>query len=130
MVNVPETQWPPCTVIRVEAGSRVRAVKVHEIPARAPLQVSAGQRVTVGERDTHWPAFVFVTADSGAGWVPSRYLGPDGTVLTPYDTTELPTAAGDLLTVLAQDDESGWLWVRAADGREGWVPIDTVEPVP
>lgn len=108
----------------------VRAVKAHAIPDRAPLRVSPGQRVTVGEHDTHWPAFVFVTADNGSGWVPSRYLGPDGTVLTPYDTTELPTVAGDLLTVLARDDESGWLWVRAAEGREGWVPIDTVEPVP
>jgi hypothetical protein len=65
----------------------VRAVKAHAIPDRAPLRVSPGQRVTVGEHDTHWPAFVFVTADNGSGWVPSRYLAPDGTVLTPYDTT-------------------------------------------
>ena len=108
----------------------VRAAKAHEIPARAPLQLTAGQRVTAGQRDTHWPAFVFVTADNGSGWVPSRYLdaapGP-ATVLTPYDTTELPTAAGDLLTVITVDEESGWLWCRAASGREGWVPADTVD---
>ena len=48
----------------------VRAVKAHQIPARAPLKVTAGQRVTAGGRDTHWPAFVFVTADNGSGWVP------------------------------------------------------------
>jgi hypothetical protein len=86
----------------------VRAVTAHQIPARAPLQVTAGQRVTVGERDTHWPAFVFVTADNGSGWVPSR----------------------DMLTVLARDDASGWLWAKADGGREGWVPMDTVQALP
>ncbi len=50
-------------------------------------------------------------------------------MVEPHDTTELPTTAGETLTVIARDDASGWLWVRSASGREGWVP-DTVQPLP
>jgi Variant SH3 domain len=111
--------------------STVRAVQAHQIPDRPPLRLSVGQRVTVGQQDTRWPAFVLVTAEAGQGWVPSRHLELDrasgaATVLVPYDTTELATTVGELLTVVTRDDASGWVWVRAADGRQGWVPADTV----
>src|ERR1700693_4019082 len=97
---------------------------------RAPLRVTAGQSVNAEKRDSPWPALVFVTADNGEGWVPSRYLDGDSgpaTVIVSYDTTELPTTTGEILTIVTHDVESGWIWVRAADGREGWVPDETVE---
>jgi hypothetical protein len=58
---------------------------------RPPLRLSVGQRVTV--QGTRWPAFVFVTAEAGQGWVPSRHLDLDqesgaATVIAPYDTVE------------------------------------------
>jgi SH3 domain len=108
----------------------VRAIKAHEIPTRAPLRVGRGEAVTIGERDTTWPAFVFVTAAGGEGWVPVRHLDAESgstTVLEPYDTTELPTEQGEILTVVTRDDESGWLWLRDRAGRQGWVPADTIE---
>lgn len=114
------------------ASPRVRAVRAHEIPGRAPLRLSPGQQVTVGRRDDHWPAFVFVTAADGEGWVPARHLDAESgsaTVAEPYDTTELPTTAGEPLTVIARDEDSGWIWVQSGTGREGWVPDDTVEPL-
>ncbi|HEU5265589.1 MAG TPA: SH3 domain-containing protein [Jatrophihabitans sp.] len=49
-------------------------------------------------------------------------------MLTPYDTTELPTQRGDVLEVLAEDLASGWLWCRGPGG-EGWVPAKTVEDI-
>jgi len=117
--------------------TKVRAMTSHQISERPPLRVEPGQRVHVGERDTKWPAFVFVTADDGAGWVPSRYLDAesgdaesgDATAVVPYDTRELPTTAGEALTVLVRDDLSGWVWVQNAAGRQGWVPNDSVEPL-
>lgn len=109
---------------------RVTAIVGHEVPDRAPLRLSVGDHVAVGERDTEWPEFVFVTAESGTGWVPARHLSqPSGAavVQTAYDTTELPTRPGDPLEVLTEDLASGWLWCRAVDGREGWVPVRTVQ---
>lgn len=54
----------------------VRAAKAHAIPGRPPIQVTAGQRVQVGERDSTWPAFAFVTTGDGSGWVPNDTIEP------------------------------------------------------
>ena len=110
---------------------RVIAQAAHQVPSRAPLQVRPGDQVQAGERSDEWPEFVFVTADRGSGWVPARYLsagsGP-AVVQAPYDTTELATEAGEELTVLEEDLQSGWLWCRSGDGRQGWVPVSTIRP--
>ena len=110
--------------------SRVVAIEAHEIPERPPLSLAAGDVVAVGRRDDDWPAFVFVTAAHGSGWVPSRHLSVEtgqAVMVTAYDTTERPTRVGETLEVVARDDESGWLWCRSADGREGWVPSRTLQ---
>jgi hypothetical protein len=109
---------------------RVVAKVAHEIPDRSPIRVSVGQRVDVGERDTEWPEFVFVTTLQGSGWVPARHLSApseSAVVQTEYDTTELPTHVGEVLDVVAEDLASGWLWCRSRGGREGWVPLKTLE---
>ena len=110
---------------------RTMVAKVaHQIPDRPPLRLVDGERVDVGDRDSEWPEFVFVTASHGAGWVPARHLSAaSGTAVVEieYDTTELPTQAGEVLEVVAEDLTSGWFWCRAHDGREGWVPINTLD---
>lgn len=98
----------------------------HEPPKRAPLQVEVGERVQVGDRDDEWPAFVFVTAGEGTGWVPSRHI-EDGVVVTAYDTTELRAFAGDVVEVIVDDPESEWAWCRDAHGNEGWIPHRVLE---
>ena len=113
--------------------TRLRATTAHTIPERPPIRVRPGQPVRAGQRDAEWPSFVFITTDDGAGWVPERYLDTSSdpvVVITSYDTTELATAAGEQLTLIKQDDPSGWAWVRNAAGREGWVPLRTIEPMP
>src|ERR1700759_3803293 len=98
----------------------VRAVRAHEIPSRRPIRVKPGERVDLGERDSTWPEFVFVTIEGGCGWVPARHIeageGTSGVVKTAYDTTELPTMIGDELTVVETDEKSGWTWVRNTAG--------------
>jgi len=110
----------------VGSGSaEVTVITAHEIPERAPVQITPGDRVTVGERDTTWPAFVFVTTARGSGWVPARHLevnGSEALVKIAYDTTELPASVGERLDVVHRDHDSGWLWCRNREGREGWVP--------
>jgi hypothetical protein len=101
----------------------------HKIPERPAIQVTVGERVIVGERDDEWPAFVFVTTAEGSGWVPERHLSRDGReaiVCEPYDTTELQTREGEVLEVITFDSLSGWIWCKAPDSREGWVPEKTV----
>lgn len=112
---------------------RVRCVVAadHEIPTRAPLVLVSGDVVEVGERDREWPAFVFVTASRGTGWVPSRHLdikGSAGTARVGYDTTELPALSGEHVDVILDDPESGWAWCRNAVGREGWIPHRVLTP--
>ncbi|WP_254773627.1 SH3 domain-containing protein [Plantibacter sp. MMLR14_011] len=124
----------PAAKDRTERIDAVRCVLIadHEIPERPPLTVRPGDVVQVGDRDTEWPAFVFVTASHGTGWVPARHLDVDGSVgvvRAGYDTTELPAVTGDTVDVVEDDPESGWSWCRNADGREGWIPhrVLTVE---
>ena len=50
----------------------VVAKSSHEIPDRRPLRLVAGERVDASERSSEWREHVFVTAESGAGWVPVR----------------------------------------------------------
>jgi hypothetical protein len=112
------------------APRRVTALVGHEIPDRTPLRLAVGDQVAVGERDTEWPEFVFVTAEHGTGWVPARHLSqPSGSAVVEvgYDTAELPTRPGDLLEVLEEDLVGGWLWCRDRAAREGWVPVRTVQ---
>lgn len=109
---------------------RVRARTAHDIPDRPALKLTVGESVQVRERDTVWPEFVFVVAPGGSGWVPARYLSrPSGSAIVhrDYDTSEIPTRVGETLEVIAEDRESGWLWCLAGSGRQGWVPINTVE---
>ena len=117
--------------VRDDRAVRTVVAKVaHDISARPPLRLDVGQQVDVGDRDTEWPEFVFVTASQGSGWVPARHLSASsGTavVVTTYDTTELPTQVGDVLEVVVEDLTSGWLWCRSSEGREGWVPVKTLE---
>jgi hypothetical protein len=113
--------------------TKLRATTAHEIPERPPIRLVPGQQVQTGKHDTQWPAFVFVTTDDGAGWVPDRHLdtSSDPAVMTiDYDTTELATTAGEELTLIERDDPSAWARVRNATGQEGWVPLSTVEPIP
>ena len=111
------------------AAREVVVTSDHEIPERAPIAIQPGETVEVVEQSPEWPAFVLVTTASGSGWVPERYLDgnrPTATVLRPYDTQELPASAGERLTVLEDDPESGWSWCVNAAGRTGWVPHEVI----
>jgi hypothetical protein len=92
-----------------------------------------GERVTVGDRDTTWPAFVFVVSPHGEGWVPARHLTADSgaaIVVEAYDTTELALGPDQEVLVLARDAASGWWWCRTDDGSVGWVPAKALITIP
>src|SRR5260370_34760767 len=109
----------------MDVVTKVRAMTSHQISERPPLRVEPGQRVHVGERDTKWPAFVFVTADDGAGWVPSRYLDAesgdaesgDATAAVPHRTRGPPSDRGGVVNAAGRD-ESG----RGVSGEKAGGP--------
>ena len=108
----------------------VVATKAHMIPQRPPLSLASGDVVTVGRRDSDWPAFVFVTTAEGSGWVPSRYLSADAGRVgeRPYNTTELATKSGEILEVVDRDDESGWIGVARPMGTRAGFPTTSSSP--
>lgn len=118
--------------VRDDPPTDVMAIVDHEPPDRAPLHLEVGDPVIVGDPNTEWPAFVFVTTPAGGeGWVPARCVSSESgraTVTSAYDTTELRTFAGEQLTVIERDDESGWLRCTNEPGQRGWVPSRSVLP--
>lgn len=93
-----------------------------------PLRLTVGQQVTVGDKVSEWPGWVWCTEAGGkSGWVPEAYVrreGPTGWLVVEYDATELSVAEGDQVEVLMQ--ESGWAWCRKASGDEGWLPLEVL----
>ena len=80
-----------------------------------------------------WPAFALVVRGEERGWVPKRYLSRregKATATRTYDTTTLNPSEGEILTVIEEDMESGWLWCRDARGGLGWFALDHVAPFP
>ena len=111
------------------SATQVVVTADHHSPENPPIEVRPGDTVDVVEQSAEWPAFVLVRTVSGSGWVPERYLDgsrPKAMVLHPYDTHELPATAGERLTVLEDDPESGWSWCANAAGRTGWVPHEVI----
>jgi len=96
------------------------------------MVMEPGERLMV-EPDVskEWPAFVLVVKGKERGWVPERYLSRRGNMATAvrrYDTTTLSPREGEILTVLEEDLESGWLWCGDEHGSVGWFPIDHIAP--
>lgn len=108
---------------------RARVVAAHRAPDRTPIRVATGDRVTLGDRDTEWPEFVWTALASGlGGWVPSALFDRDrgeANVLQDYDTRELDADPGELLAL--HSELAGWWWVTNADGASGWVPARSLE---
>jgi hypothetical protein len=92
---------------------------------RAPLALETGDKVRVGQKDTEWPGWIWVTTIDGRGsYVPEDVISPnpDGTANTirPFQARDLSVKKGDTVTSL--HEVKGWHWCRAASGEEGWLP--------
>lgn len=108
---------------------RARVIATHRAPDRPAIRVTVGDRVTLGERDTDWPHFVWATLASGlGGWIPAAMFDAErgaATALDDYDTLELDAEAGEVLTL--HHETAQWWWAENALGRTGWIPAGSIE---
>ena len=108
---------------------RARVIATHRAPDRPAIQVASGDRVTLGDRDTEWPEFVWTALASGlGGWVPSALYDAErgeASALQDYDTRELDADIGDALTL--HHELADWWWATNASGTSGWIPARAIE---
>lgn len=110
---------------------RARVVRDYRAQYANPIRFAAGDVVTLGARDTEWPAFVWtINADGNAGWAPIDWLTPLGDgraeALRDYSAQELDVDAGD--EVELHHTLGGWWWCEREDGQRGWVPDGHLQP--
>ncbi|WP_242109201.1 SH3 domain-containing protein [Luteimonas aquatica] len=108
---------------------RARVVLPHRAPDRPAIRVGAGDTVTLGERDSDWPQFVWTSLTSGlGGWVPAMLFDREqglATARQDYDTRELDADPGELLVL--HDELADWWWAENAQGTRGWIPARVLE---
>ena len=57
---------------------RARVIAAHRAPDRPPIRIATGDPVTLGERDSDWPNFVWTTLAQGlGGWIPAVLFDND-----------------------------------------------------
>lgn len=109
---------------------QARVLREYRTQYKNPIRFAAGEIVTLGERDSEWPAFVrAITTDGNAGWAPFDWLKPLGDgraeALRDYSAQELDVDAGD--EVVLHFELGGWWWAEHSDGRCGYLPAGHLE---
>ena len=98
-----------------------------------PLAAQAGEVVTLTDQVSQWEGhsdWVWPwcrDARGKEGYTPLAYLVGEGDqrrMRVDYSARELTVREGQ--HVLALAEESGWVWCRADDGQEGWVPLSSL----
>jgi SH3-like domain-containing protein len=70
-------------------------------------------------------------ASGASAWAPEELLtisGTEAVALVDYESTELNTEGGESVRVLFE--MLAWAWVKNSAGREGWVPLETLQAKP
>jgi hypothetical protein len=122
-----------------EQGRRYRVIADYQTEYPDPISVSAGETFQVSEKTDFWngnPDWVWVWCTDlrgKQGWVPKTLIhfnadGTTGTARVPYSARELTITTGEEL--VAEQEESGWLWSTNEQGQNGWVPSGHLAPLP
>ena len=113
----------------MDQQQRCRVIKDRTSAHPNPLVLSAGETVTIEDKESEWPGWIWAINQNGtAGWIPARILEREGAidrVTEDYDATELTVRVGIELTF--SREESGWLWCTTPEDNSGWVPLENVE---
>ena len=107
-----------------EPQRKVRIKREYKVEYPNPIQVAAGDKVSVGREDDEYPGWKWChAADGRAGWIPVELLsgeGADAVVTQDYSAQELAVRPGEEVEV--EDARPDWLLVRNSQGERGWIP--------
>jgi uncharacterized protein YgiM (DUF1202 family) len=105
-----------------------RVIAAYESAYVDPVVFSAGEELTISERESEWAGWVWCTSQAGQSrWVPEKHVerrGDSYVMLRDYEATELSVSVGEVLAT--GEEESGWIWCTNQAGQSGWVPVDNV----
>lgn len=108
-----------------------RVVKSHKPASNKPLVVVRGEKLQFERKQTQWKGWLWCVKQNGEkGWVPESWvqLKDDLCIMMRnYDATELQVDPGEILKPLLIEAE--WLLAATSDGKQGWVPLNSVELV-
>ena len=106
-----------------------RVIAKYQSPYSDPVIFSAGEELTIGEKESEWSGWLWCTNRGGKSrWVTETYIerkGDTGVMRCDYEATELSVNVGEEL-VLGKE-ESDWIWCTNQAGKSGWAPMDNVE---
>jgi len=127
--SVKENKFKPEAETRMERQQICRVIFAYQLAYPDPLVISAGEELTIGEKESEWSGWVWCTNQDGKSrWVPEKYVerkGDTGIACYDYEATELSVSVGEEL--IMGKEESGWIWCTNQEGQSGWVPADHVE---
>ena len=110
---------------------RYRVLADYEVIDPHPLTIAKGVAIEVVRKDDGWPGWVWIKADSQAGWIPETHLtdpdSPETTISLPFNGTELSAKRGEELDAIGS--APGWIFARGDDGKMGWFPLFNLKPV-
>ncbi len=106
-----------------------RVIAEYQSPYSDPVVFSAGEELTIGEKESEWSGWVWCTNQEGKSrWTPETCIeqkGDIGVMRCDYEATELSVTVGEELVM--GKEESDWVWCTNQEGKSGWVPADNIE---
>ena len=106
-----------------------RVKKDYVSPYPNALEIRVGETLAVSDKKSEWAGWLWCTnSDRRSGWIPESRVERTGDrcrVLRDFTTRELSVRIGERL--VAEREESGWLWCVNERQQSGWVPQDHLE---
>ncbi|MEZ5921913.1 MAG: hypothetical protein R3C60_11240 [Parvularculaceae bacterium] len=111
-------------------GRRAIVIEAHARPYSDPVSVRVGEIVVPDlSMKTDVTGWIWCRGPDGReGWTPAAWIDQSldpWRMLRDFNAIELDLAIGDELTL--SFSESGFVWARTKDGREGWAPDGALE---
>ena len=107
-------------------------IKEHTSSYTNPIEFSVDDLLEIGTEDQEYPGWIWVKVpDGNEGWAPKEYIelldhSKQGVAKSNYCARELDVKIGERLQI--KNTLCGWYYAINAQGVNGWVPQECVQP--